>query len=216
MIQSVILLCGSVLVAYNAALRLIDPVQVNYNGMIIIAIVGFAVNLAAASFTSGSDSINQKAINLHMLEDVLGWTIVLVGAIVMHFTNWWFLDSTLSIGLAVFIAINALGSLKAVLDIFLQKTPVGIDAGEIMHHLMEIEGVESTHHLHIWSLDGYRTAATVHIVTNGDVAIIKKAVREELILHGISHTTVECEGTDEICPELCCEPDPADQDHHHH
>ncbi len=69
-IQSVILLCGSVLVAYNAVLRLINPVGVNYGGMIVIAVIGFAVNFAAAYFTSGGDSINQKAINLHMLEDV--------------------------------------------------------------------------------------------------------------------------------------------------
>lgn len=215
-IQSVILLCGSVLVVYNAVVRLINPVGVNYNGMIVIAVIGFLVNFAAAYFTSGGDSINQKAINLHMLEDVLGWAIVLTGAVVMRFTNWWFLDPVLSIGLAVFIGVNALRNLKAVLDIFLQKIPAGIDAGEIMHHLVEIDGVESAHHLHIWSLDGYRNAATVHIVTDGDVAAVKKAVREELTEHGISHTTVECERTDEVCPELCCEPVPVEQGHQHH
>ena len=48
------------------------------------------------------------------------------------------------------------------------------------------------------------------------VAAVKKAVREELTEHGISHTTVECERTDEICPELCCEPAPVEQGHHHH
>lgn len=215
-VQSTILLCGSVLVAYNAVLRLIDPVTVNYNGMILIAVVGFVVNFAAAWFTSGGESINQKAINLHMLEDVLGWVVVLIGAVVMRFTDWWFIDPVLSIGLAAFIGIHALKNLKAVLDIFLQKTPAEIDAGEIMHHLTHIEGVESAHHLHIWSLDGYRAAATVHIVTDADTAIIKKAVREELTEHGISHSTIECERTDEVCPELCCDTAPAEQTHHHH
>ena len=215
-IQSVILLCGSVLVAYNAVLRLINPVAVNYNGMILIAVVGFVVNFAAAWFTSGGESINQKAINLHMLEDVLGWVVVLIGAVVMRFTDWWFIDPVLSIGLAAFIGIHALKNLKAVLDIFLQKTPAEIDAGEIMHHLTHIQGVESAHHLHIWSLDGYRTAATVHIVTDADTAAIKKAVREELTEHGISHSTIECERTDEVCPELCCDTAPAEQTHHHH
>ena len=215
-IQSVILLCGSVLVAYNAVLRLLDPVEINYNGMILIAVIGFSVNFVAAYVTSGGDSINQKAINLHMLEDVLGWAVVLIGAVVMRFTNWWYLDSVLSIAMAVFIGIHALKNLKAVLDIFLQKTPAGIDAGEIMHHLTEIEGVEGAHHLHIWSLDGYRNAATVHIVTDGDIAQIKKAVREELTEHGISHTTVECERTDEVCPELCCNIAFTEEGHRHH
>lgn len=215
-IQSAVLLCGSVLVMYNAVMRFIHPVSVDYSGMIVIAVIGFAVNFIAAYFTSGGESINQKAINLHMLEDVLGWAIVLIGAVVMRFTDWWFLDPALSLGLAVFIGVNALKNLKAVLDIFLQKIPEGIDAGEIMHHLTEIDGVEGAHHLHIWSLDGYRSAATVHIVTDGDIGAVKKAVREELAEHGISHTTVECERTDEVCPELCCEPAPVEHGHHHH
>ena len=217
-IQSVILLCGSVLVVYNAALRLLHPAPVDYSGMIVIAVIGFFVNFAAAYFTSGGHSINQKAINLHMLEDVLGWAVVLAGAVIMRFTDWWFLDPALSIGLAVFIGVNALKNLKAVLDIFLQKIPKGMDAEEIMHHLLEIDGVESAHHLHIWSMDGYRNAATVHIVTDGDIAEVKKAVREELTEHGISHTTVECERTDEVCPEVCCELHSyePEQTHYHH
>ena len=215
-IQSVILLCGSVLVVYNAVLRFINPAPVDYSGMIVIAVIGFVINFVAAYFTSGGESINQKAINLHMLEDVLGWVIVLAGAVVMRFTDWWFLDPILSIGLAVFIGFSALKNLKIVLDIFLQKIPKGIDAGEIMHHLTEIEGVESAHHLHIWSMDGYRNAATVHIVTDGDMGTVKKAVREELAEHGISHTTVECERTDEVCPEVNCDFDDHTQAHHHH
>ncbi len=215
-IQSAILLCGSVLVAYNAVLRFMNPAPVDYSGMIVIAVIGFLVNFAAAYFTSGGESINQKAINLHMLEDVLGWAIVLAGAVVMRFTDWWFLDPALSIGLAVFIGVNALRNLKAVLDIFLQKIPAGIDAEEIMHHLTHIDGVESAHHLHIWSMDGYKNAATVHIVTDGDIAAVKKAVREELAEHGISHSTVECERTDEVCPEMNCELHSADHGHHHH
>ena len=55
-----------------------------------------------------------------MLEDVLGWAVVLIGAVVMRFTDWWFIDPVLSIGLAAFIGIHALKNLKAVLDIFLQ------------------------------------------------------------------------------------------------
>ena len=215
-IQSVILLCGSVLVAYKAVIRFMNPTSVDYSGMMVVAVIGFVVNFAAAYFTSGGESINQKAINLHMLEDVLGWAIVLAGAVVMRFTDWWFLDPALSIGLAVFIGINALRNLKAVLDIFLQKIPDGIDAEEVMHHLTEIDGVESAHHLHIWSMDGYKNAATVHIVTDGDIAAVKKAVREELAEHGISHSTVECERTDEVCPEMNCELHSADHGHHHH
>ena len=72
LITTVILLFGSVAVAYNAVLRILNPVEINYNGMIIFAVIGTAVNLVATVVTKDGNSLNQKAVNLHMLEDVLG------------------------------------------------------------------------------------------------------------------------------------------------
>lgn len=215
-IQSVILLFGSAVVVYNAINRLINPVPINYNGMIIFAIIGCAVNFIAAYATHGGESLNQKAINLHMLEDVLTWAIVLIGAIVMKFTSWQFLDSVLSIGLAAFIIISALRSLKTVLDIFLEKTPVGIDLKEITEHLEAIEGVTEIHHFHVWSMDGYKNAATLHVVTDEDFSVIKEKIKAELEEHGISHSTIECEKVGEHCHDTHCEPVPHHHEHGHH
>lgn len=215
-IQSVILLCGSVFVIFNAVNRLINPKPINYNGMIIIAVVGFIINLVAAYFTKGDESINQKAINLHMLEDVLGWAIVLIGAVVMKFTQFSVLDAVLSILLAAFIIINAFKNIKQVLDIFVQKTPSNVDIEEITHHLMSIEGIEDVHHIHIWSMDGYSNLATLHIVTDRDFSQIKAKVKNELKEHGISHTTVECENVNEVCSEQNCEVKLTEHSHHHH
>ena len=116
-ITTVILLLGSAAVIYNAILRIMSPVEINYDGMIIFAIVGAAVNLLAAFFTREGDSINQKAVNLHMLEDVLGWVLVLVGAVVMRFTDISIIDPLMSIGVAVFILINAVKNLKEVVSV---------------------------------------------------------------------------------------------------
>ena len=202
--QSAVLLCGSIIVIYNAIMRLINPAEINYNGMIAIAIIGFVINFTAAYFTSGGESLNQKAINLHMLEDVLGWAIVLVGAIVMKFTNFVFLDAILSLALAVFIGYNALKGLKAVLDIFLEKTPSGISIEEIKNHLLSIDEVIDVHHIHVWSMDGYKNGATLHIVTNSDFSTVKEKVKEELREHGISHSTVEFEEENEVCTDTDC------------
>ena len=216
-IQSVVLLSGSVIVVYNAIVRLMNPRPIDYSGMIIIAAIGFTVNFIAAYFTSGEGSLNQKAINLHMLEDVLGWAIVLVGAVVMRFTDFWFLDPILSIALAVFIGVNSLKGLKAVLDIFLEKTPRNVNFEEIYEHLNNIDGVESIHHLHIWSMDGYQNSATLHVVSDGDLATIKKMVKEELSEHGIVHSTIECERTNEVCTdEQCHAISHSHSEHHHH
>ena len=97
-ITTLILLLGSIAVVYNAVSRIISPTEINYNGMIIFAIVGVCVNLCASLLTRDGDSINQKAVNLHMLEDVLGWVVVLIGAIVMRFTDFYIIDPLMSIG----------------------------------------------------------------------------------------------------------------------
>ena len=86
-ITTTILLFGSILVIYNAIKRIINPVEVNYSGMIIFALVGVIINFIAAKVTKHGHSLNQKSVNLHMLEDVFGWIIVLIGAIIMKFTD---------------------------------------------------------------------------------------------------------------------------------
>ena len=200
----VILIVGSLAVIYNAVERLFNPVAINYDGMILFAVVGVSVNFGAAFFTRGGGSLNQKAVNLHMLEDVLGWAVVLVGAVVMRFTEFGIIDPILSIGVAVFVLINAVGNLKEVIDVFLEKVPCGIGVDEIKNHILEIEGIAGVHHIHIWSMDGQNNYATMHIVTNLDGHEAKEKVREELREHGISHVTIEQEKCGEHCHEEVC------------
>ena len=154
-ITTTILLVGSILIIISAVKRLFNPVEINYGGMIIFAIVGVILNMIAAYVTREGDSINQKAVNLHMLEDVLGWIVVLIGAIIMNFTDIRILDSIMCIGVALFILINSIKNLKKVLDLFLEKTPNDIDIDELKKHLLEISGVDDIHHVHVWSMDGY-------------------------------------------------------------
>ena len=215
-ITTLILLVGSVLVVYNAILRIINPTPINYNGMIIFAVIGALVNFMAAFFTREGDSLNQKAVNLHMLEDVLGWLVVLVGAIIMRFTDISIIDPLMSIGVAVFIFINAFKNLKEAVDLFLEKTPHGIEIDEICEHLTHIKGVKDVHHVHVWSMDGYNNYATMHVVAEGDAHEIKEAIREELAEHGIAHATLEFEAPDEHCHELTCNPATHEGGHGHH
>ena len=215
-LTTLILLFGSAMVIYNAVLRIINPSEINYNGMIIFAIVGVCVNFGAAILTRDGDSLNQKAVNLHMLEDVLGWVIVLIGAIAMRFTDLYIIDPLMSIGVAIFILINALKNLKDVLNLFLEKTPHGINIGEITEHICEVEGVLGVHHIHVWSMDGHNNYATMHVVVNGDAHIIKDKIRDELREHGIGHVTLELEAEDEHCHEEHCHFDVVSSSGHHH
>ena len=215
-LTTLILLLGSAMIIYNAVLRIISPTEINYNGMIIFAIVGVCVNLGAALLTRDGDSLNQKAVNLHMLEDVLGWVVVLVGAIVMRFTDFYIIDPLMSIGVAIFILINALKNLKEILDLFLEKTPRDISIDEIAEHICEVEGVLSVHHIHVWSMDGHNNYATMHVVVKGDTHTIKHNIRGELKEHGIGHATLEIETEDEHCHEEHCHVDVVSSAGHHH
>ena len=215
-ITTLILLVGSLIVVYNAVLRIINPTPIHYNGMIIFAIVGVVVNLGAAFVTREGNSINQKAVNLHMLEDVLTWIIVLVGAVVMKFTDFYLIDPLMSIGVSIFIFISAFKNLKEAVDLFLEKTPHDVDIHELTEHICEIDGVIGVHHIHIWSMDGQSNYATMHVVTNADSHEIKEKIREELKEHGINHVTLELEDEGEHCHEEHCHVEAPSAGHHHH
>jgi len=218
-ITTLILLISSVLVIINAVHRMIAPMQINYDGMIVFAIVGACVNLCAAFFTREGGSLNQKAVNLHMLEDVLGWVVVLVGAIVMRITDLAILDPIMSVGVSLFILGNAIKNLKDIFDLFLEKAPREIGVAQIKEHLEEIDGVLDVHHIHLWSMDGQKAYATMHIVADCEPHEMKKKIREELCGLGIGHVTIELETKDEHCHEKHCRVECGVHTscvHHHH
>ena len=217
LITTIVLTVGSIFVILGGINRILNPVTINYNGMIIFAIFGVVINFLAAYFTREGNSINQKAVNLHMLEDVLGWVVVLIGSILMKFTNISLVDSIMSIGIAIYILINAFKNLKDILDLFLEKTPKDISVEEIKNHLLEIKEIIDVHHIHIWSMDGVTNYSTMHIVTEDKNTIeLKKKIREEMNELGISHTTIEIEDKNDNCDEKECEVKLNNEVHHHH
>ena len=220
LITTIVLTIGSIFVILGGINRILNPKLINYDGMIIFAIFGVVINFLAAYFTREGNSINQKAVNLHMLEDVLGWVVVLIGSILMKFTNISLIDSIMSIGIAIFILINAFKNLKDILDLFLEKTPKDISVEEIKKHLLDIKEIGDVHHIHIWSMDGFTNYSTMHIVTEEkNIKELKNKIREEMSELGISHTTIEIEEDDDNCEEKECEVKTNNEgihNHHHH
>ena len=201
LISNAILFVGSVLVIYNGILRIINPVKINYDGMIIFAVIGVVVNYLAAYFTRKGDSINQKSVNLHMLEDVLGWIVVLFGAIIMRFTDLSVIDPIMSILVALFIVMHVGEHLKTIIDIILEKTPNNISIEEIKNKLTKIKNVNDVHHIHVWSLDGISNCATMHVVLNKEDKNIKEKIRKDLLELNINHVTIELENIKEECSD---------------
>ena len=217
-VTTLILVVSSVLIIWNSANRIINPSEINYNGMIIFAVVGVLVNTCAAIFTRGKESLNQKAVNLHMIEDVLGWVVVLIGSVVMKFTDFVAIDAIMSVGVSLFIHVNAILHLKKILVIFLDKIPDDVDIKEIRTCLCGVEEVLDVHHIHIRSVDGQNNYASLHVVTDAEPYLVKEKVRRALGEKGIGHVTIEIEKSAELCDEQNCSlfyNSASDYRHHH-
>lgn len=203
-ITTLILILGSILMIYNAIKRIILPIDIDYKAMIVFAIVGVCVNSCAVIFTRHGDSINQKAVNLHMLEDVLGWIVTLIGAILMNFTDLSIIDPIMSIAISIFIFIKAFANLREIKELFLEKVPANINLSQVQAQIKKIKGIIDVHHIHIWRIDSKNIIATMHVVTNIDHQIIKEAIREQLKNYNICHVTIELESSTEDCSQENC------------
>lgn len=213
-ITTIILIVGSSLVIYNSILRFFNPATVNYDGMILVAIIGFLINLASTYFTKSGESLNQKAVNLHMLEDVLGWAIVLIGAILIKFTKITIIDTLLSLIVSMYILIHSFKNLKEVLNIFLVKTPKDINVKLLKQELEKLKGIKEIHHIHLWSMDGINNYITCHVVIEKDDGI-KLKIRDKLKEFNICHSTIELEDENEGCLMKECNVDIKEFKHHH-
>lgn len=193
-ITTIILLSGSLFVIYNAINRLFNPIDINYDGMIIIALIGILFNIIAVYKTKGGHSLNQEAVNLHLLQDALSWIIVLIGSILIKFTKINYIDSIMSLVISIYIIIHSLKHLKIILDLFLEKTPNNVNIRKIKKELLENKNIISIDHIHVWSLDGYNNYATLHaIINNDEVENIKEYIKDYLKKENISHSTIEIE-----------------------
>ena len=210
LINSLVLITGSLVILTVAIPRILHPQTAETNGMILLAILGVLVNGAAVFRLKKGDSINERVVSLHLLEDVLGWLAVLIGAIVMRFANLPVLDPIMSIGIACFVLYNAINNMSQSLKIILQGIPSKIKPDEITQTLVQLDGVNAIHDLHIWSEDGTFNVLTVHIVLDSALGMeklteLKTTIRSLLKDKGIQHATIEFETSDEQCAfEGCC------------
>ena len=203
-INSIVLITGSVIILTVALPRILNPETTKTGGMIAFAVLGVLVNGAAVFRLKKGDSINEKVVSLHLLEDVLGWSAVLIGSIVMRFINFPILDPIMSVGIACFVLYNAINNVRQSLRIILQGIPSLINAVEITRQLELMDGIEAIHDLHIWSEDGNYHVLTVHVVLNESIQLDKLAelkiiIRKSLKEKGIQHATIEFESKNEEC-----------------
>jgi cobalt-zinc-cadmium efflux system protein len=211
LITSLVLIVSSVFILTQVIPRFYNPQVVNARGVLGLAVLGLVFNGAAVFRLrkGSSSSLNQKAVMLHLMEDVLGWIAVLIGGTIMYFTKWYWIDPVLSLGITAFIVYNAGKTMFATLKILLQAVPETFDQEGLLSKLESIPGIVSVHDLHSWTLDGEKNILTVHIVTEPLIASenlhsIKAQLFEIFLQYKIHHPTIQFETTNEKCELLTC------------
>lgn len=195
-ITSTVLLIGSVFILQESIPRLLQPEQPHASGMIWIAILGLLVNGAAVFQLKGSTGLNERTAMLHLLEDVFGWVIVLIGAIIMLFFDFPIIDPLLSLILAVVILVGVVKSLLKIFKIFMQGIPAGVDMDKIVALIENKPPVKRVSDIHVWSTDGEYNVMTLNIDlqeatdSNSIIDEIKNDLKEENIHHVTIETTL--------------------------
>lgn len=201
-INSLVLLLGSFFIISESIKRLVSPEQADAKGMFILAIIGIVVNGVAVLRLKKGSSLNERAVSLHLFEDVLGWVAVLIASIVMMFVDVPILDPLLSLGIACFILFNVYKNIREILKVVLQGTPENVDAEKLDKEINKIKGVCSIHDVHLWTMDGQYNISSMHVVVNSglsqdDIAKLKQNIKEKLYKLNVQHATLEIEQKNE-------------------
>ena len=195
---SIILLVGSAFVIKESIERIITPSEPHAGGMFVLSLFGLAVNGYAAWRMMGGSSLNERAMRVHLMEDVLGWVAVLIVSVVMYFVDLPILAPILSLCITGWVLYNVYFNLRDNLRIFLQGVPEDVDSEELVQEVLRLEGVLSVHDVHLWTLNGEQHIGTLHLVYDCErltkprqLAELKEAVRQLATERLVSHLTIE-------------------------
>lgn len=208
-INSLLLIAGSTLILVHAIPRLFNPEEVHPQGMLVLAIIGIAINGIAILLVKRGKSLNAKTIVLHLLEDVLGWIAIFIASIVMIFVDFPILDTILSIVFTLFILYHVFKNLVTVFKVLLQAVPSDISIPELEKHIIDNTNAKSIHHTHVWTLDGLRHLLSTHVVIDKDMPNknqqeLKERIKKIIKKKGIEHVTIEIEFDNDYTKEKEC------------
>ena len=208
LIASFILLVGSVVIIYNVVPRLIKPLSVNYDAMIIFGIFGLLINLYATIKIMRSKEKDKK-INTHMIEDTVIWLFILTGSICIKVFDSVIIDPILSLLIAIYILYQVYKYMKNIYNIFMEKVPKNVKIDEIKKDIEENENIDNVHHIHIWSMDGVNNYMTAHmhlnkVLSEEEIIKTKNDVKNKLMEDKINHITLEVEYFNEKCDSGKC------------
>jgi len=185
-------------IAFEALTRIASPEPILAIPTLVIAAVGFAVNLLAFRWLHGaSGNANVQSAALHVLGDLLGSAAAILAAALVYLFGWLYADPVLALLIIVILARGAYRVLKESTHILLEGVPHDVDLAEIKQVLCaSIPLVQEVHHVHAWALTAEKPLLTLHALVSEQtevqpiVAEIKNVLNEKF---GINHSTVQVE-----------------------
>lgn len=195
-------------IVYEAIHRLSDPQPILSGMMLVVAIIGLAVNAIVLQVLDGHDhdDVNTAGARLHVLGDLLGSLGAVVAALLVRWLDWLWADAVVSVAVSLLIVNSAVRLLRRCAHILLEGTPEGLDADVVAQTLeREIADVDDVHHLHVWQLAGGRRIATLHarLGEGGTPTTVIAAIQSLLRARfGVGHATVQLEGPE--CAHVDC------------
>jgi len=200
--NGVTLLVVGVVLAVEAVQRLVHPAHVRGGAMVIVAVAGVAVNLAAAAVLAKGSvrSMNVRAAYLHVLTDVFGLLATAVAGVVIVATGWNRADPLASLAVVAVVLVTAWRLLRTSGHVLLEGTPEAVDLDEVRRHLEALDEVVAVHDLHAWVVTSDQPTVTAHVVvtdaclSDGSSAQLLDRIQSCLSSHfDVVHSTFQIE-----------------------
>ncbi|MGE8540075.1 MAG: cation diffusion facilitator family transporter [Acinetobacter sp.] len=191
----------AIYILYEAYQRFSHPPEIQSMGMLIVAVIGLIINLISMRilFSSSQDSLNVKGAYLEVLSDALGSVGVIIGAVLIYFTGWMWVDTVIAVLIGFWVLPRTWILLKQSINILLEGVPEEIDIEKLRNDLLALKGVESIHQLKVWAITSKNIHLTVHLLApDADRNVLYQEALEMLShVHGIREMTLQIE--DDAC-----------------
>lgn len=200
LINLILLAVISLYLLYEAIWRIFIPMEVSGWIIVVVASIALIIDFITAiiTYSLSKNNMNMQAAFLHNLTDAMASLAVIIAGSLIMLYQWYWIDTVLTLMLAIFILYQALKMLPKTIHLLMEGVPEDINLDEIKKQLSSISSVEDVHHIHIWSLDESTVALEAHIVADlksfQDMENIKTDIKK--ILHDdfkIEHSTLEFE-----------------------
>ncbi|WP_226658829.1 cation diffusion facilitator family transporter [Pseudalkalibacillus hwajinpoensis] len=198
-LNGIALIAISFYILWESIQRFIDPPEVASTGMLIIAAIGLLVNILVAWILmkgDTSENLNLRSAFLHVLGDLLGSIGAIIAALLIMFAGWNYADPIASAIVAVLVLVSGIRVTKDSFHVLMEGTPSNINLEEVKSTIVEIDGVQSIHDVHIWNITSDFPSFTCHIVVRQTcdrdqlLQLIGKKLQEQFDL---THTTIQME-----------------------